>query len=84
MWGSLEDLHGAGINIRKILTGALVGLTGVNTFLGLGLIEDIDMQRRNMRLYTPVEWQRVNEVYISELYLDKNGHEIGAIYPWGE
>ncbi len=57
--------------------GLLVGLhDDRGTFLGIGVLVDIDYRRRVMKVYTPVT-ENVSTIRVGQIKLDKSGREIG-------
>jgi len=57
--------------------GLLVALHDAEeTFLGIGVVEGIDYERRVVRIYTPVR-EGVASLHLGRVKLDRNGREIG-------
>jgi len=57
--------------------GLLVALHDVNeSFLGIGVVEGIDYERRVIRVYTPVR-EGVASLIVGRVKLDRKGREIG-------
>jgi len=57
--------------------GLLVALHDVNeVFLGIGVLEGIDYERRVVRVYTPVR-EGVASLHLGRVKLDRKGREIG-------
>jgi len=57
--------------------GLLVALHDVNeSFLGIGVVEEIDYERRVIRVYTPVR-EDVASLIVGRVKLDRKGREIG-------
>jgi polynucleotide 5'-kinase involved in rRNA processing len=57
--------------------GLLVGLhDSTDNFLGIGVLESIDYERRIIRVYTPVR-RGVASLRLGRVKLDKKGKEIG-------
>jgi len=57
--------------------GLLVALHDVNeSFLGIGVVEGVDYERRVIRVYTPVH-EDVASLHLGHVKLDRKGREIG-------
>jgi polynucleotide 5'-kinase involved in rRNA processing len=57
--------------------GLLVGLKDEeNHFFGIGILHDVDYNRKNLKIYTPVT-QKVSSVSFGQIKLSKNLKEIG-------
>ena len=57
--------------------GLLVGLHDAKgVFLGIGVLDGIDYRRRVMKVYTPVS-EKVSNIRVGQIKLDKSGREIG-------
>ena len=67
-----------GIGVRKgDEEGLLVALHDVNeSFLGIGVVEGIDYERRVIRVFTPVR-EGVASLIVGRVKLDRKGREIG-------
>ena len=62
--------------------GLIVGLLDENsTLLGLGLIEEVDYERRTISVLTPVEG-KVSIIQVGQLKLDEEGREIAKLEGW--
>jgi polynucleotide 5'-kinase involved in rRNA processing len=59
--------------------GLLVALHGEKeNFLGIGIVEGIDYERRTIRVYTPVR-KNVASLHLGRVKLDKTGRELGIV-----
>ena len=57
--------------------GLLVGLKDEEDhFLGIGILQDVDYKRKNLKIYTPVT-QKVGSLSFGQIKLNKNLKEIG-------
>ncbi len=58
--------------------GLIVGLYGKTGFLGIGVLEGIDFQRKVLKVYTPVR-EAVQSISIGCIRLEKDGKEVCSL-----
>ncbi len=73
---SLGPLTETNLERRNMEKGLLVGLEDEKgVLLGLGILCSIDLERKSVKVYTPVN-QKVGGIYIGQVKLNKDGKEI--------
>ncbi|WP_287585391.1 Clp1/GlmU family protein [Candidatus Borrarchaeum sp.] len=67
----------------KIIENVLVGLIDLqNTFLGYGVITNIDFFKHLITIYTPVSKEHIASIQFGSFKVTQDGQELCWIHPW--
>jgi polynucleotide 5'-hydroxyl-kinase GRC3/NOL9 len=86
---AVADAAPSGVKVAKVLRpgfehNLLCGVADAgNRGVGLAILDRIDFQRRTVSLLSPVPGEQLRVLQLGDLYIDRDGRELGRVGPEG-